>query len=135
MITNAPWAVRFVHGLRTLAARAELRNFRRLHALLRDSSELRAFHEGRSNTLPEFYHRQFEQRLGRYAELLPRVMRRPILDAPAFPRARGTALEAQPWALRGPSLREHASKQTKQKRTDVTNSADADLRPLEIHAR
>jgi radical SAM superfamily enzyme YgiQ (UPF0313 family) len=83
MTTRTPWAVRFVHGLRTLATRAELRNFRRLHKLLCTDRAVLAFHEGRSNTLPEFYQREFERRLGRYAELLPRDARRPVLEEPA----------------------------------------------------
>jgi radical SAM superfamily enzyme YgiQ (UPF0313 family) len=86
MTTRTPCAVRFVHGLRTLATRVELGNFRRLHALLRTDSQFLAFYEGRSNTLPEFYHREFERRLGRYAELLPRDARRPSLEEPASRR-------------------------------------------------
>ena len=35
----------------------------------------------RMTALPEFYHRRFERRLGRYAELLPREERRPVLHA------------------------------------------------------
>jgi radical SAM superfamily enzyme YgiQ (UPF0313 family) len=85
LATKTPRPVRFVHGLRTLATRAELREFRRLHALLRSDRELRAFHEGRSGPLPEYYHHLFEQRLGRYAELLPREARRPVLEPPASP--------------------------------------------------
>ena len=85
--TDAPRVVRFVHSLRTLATRAELRAFRQMHALLRADPEFSAFHEGRSDNLPELYHKLLEQRLGRYAELFPREARRPVLEAPVSPRA------------------------------------------------
>jgi hypothetical protein len=78
-----PSVIGFIHGMRTLGKRTELQEFRRLHALLRSDKAFLAFHEGRSDTLPEFYHRQFEQRLGRYADLLPREARCPVLEPPA----------------------------------------------------
>jgi len=81
--TKAPPVIRFIHGMRTLGRRADLRAFRRLHARLRADPGLRSFHEGRSSALPEFYHHLFERRLGRYAELLPREARRPVLEPPA----------------------------------------------------
>ena len=37
-----------------------------------------AFHEGRRVALPEFYHRVYERRLGRYAELIPIRERIPL---------------------------------------------------------
>jgi radical SAM superfamily enzyme YgiQ (UPF0313 family) len=83
LATSASPVVRFIHGLRTIATRAELNEFRKLQSHLRENEDLLAFHEGRSQTLPEFYHRLFEQRLGRYAELLPRTLRQPVLEHPA----------------------------------------------------
>jgi len=75
--------IRFIHGLRTWGKRSELAEFRRIYTLLKENRELLAFHEGRSKTLPEFYHRRFEERLGRYAEVLPPEARRPVLEPPA----------------------------------------------------
>jgi len=83
LTTDKSRLVRFVHGLRTLATRAELAHFRELQALLRSDARMRAFHEGRSSTLPEYYQDLFEKRLGRYAELLPRELRTPVLEEPA----------------------------------------------------
>jgi hypothetical protein len=42
----------------------------------------RAFHDGRPVPLPEFYHRRFESRLGKYAGLLTRADRVPVLEPP-----------------------------------------------------
>jgi len=81
MMAKAPLVVLFSYLLRTVALRAELAEMRRIRRTLADDSHFRAFHEGRTTALPEFYHRRFEQRLGRYAELLPREERRPVLHA------------------------------------------------------
>ena len=85
LTTHAHPAIRFIHALRTLATRAELRDFRRIRAMLGRDAQFRAFHEGRSNELPVFYARLFEKRLGRYAELVPPRARRPVLEPPAPP--------------------------------------------------
>lgn len=85
--THSRPAVRFVHALRTVAARHELAEFRRIRAMLVNDPSFRRFHEGRQADLPTFYDRLFERRLGRYAELVPPVQRRPILEPPAAPAA------------------------------------------------
>jgi len=82
--------VRLAHVVRTQVKRARLRAFRRLLDALVSDEGLRAFHEGRSRTLPEFYQREFERMLGRYATLVSRVERTPELDALPFAIA-GTA--------------------------------------------
>jgi hypothetical protein len=76
-------AVRFIHLLRTLATRVELADLRRIRAALGRDAQLRAFHEGRLDRLPDFYTHLLQKRLGRYAELFPPEARRPILAAPA----------------------------------------------------
>jgi hypothetical protein len=81
LMAKAPLVVLFSYLVRTVALRAELVEMRRIRRMLADDSNFRAFHEGRTTTLPEFYHRRFEQRLGRYSELLPREERRPVLRA------------------------------------------------------
>jgi radical SAM superfamily enzyme YgiQ (UPF0313 family) len=86
--------VKFIHGVQALGMRHELGELRRLRALLATSPEMRAFHEGRSTALPEFYHRRFESMLGPYAELLSRSDRMPVhsrlADATAGPHANPT---------------------------------------------
>ena len=74
-----------IDDTRTLATRAELADFRRIRAMLGGDAHFRAFHDGRSNRLPDFYTQLFEERLGRYAELMPPEARRPILEPPAPP--------------------------------------------------
>jgi hypothetical protein len=76
--------VKFIHGVQALGMRHELGQLRRLRARLAESSELRAFHDARSDTLPDFYHRLMEKMLGRYTELLSRKDWTP-LHAPAKP--------------------------------------------------
>jgi hypothetical protein len=87
LATRAPATVRFAHSLRTIAARHELAAFRRIRQMLEADAQFRRFHEGRTEELPEYYHQLFERRLGRYAELLPRHLRRPMLEAPAADRS------------------------------------------------
>lgn len=52
--------------------------------MLTSDARFRAFHEGRSDELPEFYHHLLERRLGRYAELLSHEDRRPVLEEPVL---------------------------------------------------
>jgi hypothetical protein len=82
LANRAPRAIRFVNTVRTFDTWLELRELRRIRAMLRTDAQFRAFHEGRSQALPPFYEHLFERRLGRYAELLPRAARYPILDLP-----------------------------------------------------
>ena len=72
--------VRFLNTVRSLAARGEVREFRAVRDMLGTDPQFLAFHEGRSEALPEFYHRRFEERMGAYAELIPRADRTPVLD-------------------------------------------------------
>ena len=75
---RVPMMIRAMHVLRTFAMRQELAEMRRIRKLLATDSQFRAFHEGRSDALPAFYHWRFEQRLGRYAQLVPLKERAPI---------------------------------------------------------
>ena len=63
--------------------RQDLTVLRLLRKMLATDAEFRAFHEGRTRLLPEFYHRCYEQKLGRYADLMPRAERIPELEKPA----------------------------------------------------
>jgi radical SAM superfamily enzyme YgiQ (UPF0313 family) len=76
-------AIRFIHSLRTYAARRELGDLRRIHAMLATDRQFRAFHQGETETLPEFYHWDLQRRLGPYARLLDRAERTPVFAPPA----------------------------------------------------
>ncbi len=71
---------RLVHAVRTGARRHEMRAFRRILAMLVEDPQFRAFHDGDTAVLPEFYHREYERLLGRYAALVPRADRSPVLE-------------------------------------------------------
>ena len=71
LVTGAPLAIQFVNAVRTFDTWLELRELRRIRLMLASDAQFRAFHEGRSKTLPTFYASLFERRLGRFAELLP----------------------------------------------------------------
>jgi radical SAM family protein len=72
------WLVKFIHSVQACGMRHELGHLKQIRALLATSPEVRAFHDGRSTTLPEFYHHRFERMLGPYAELLSRSDRVPL---------------------------------------------------------
>ena len=72
-----------LNALRTFAMRQELVGLRLLRKMLAKDPEFRAFHEGRSRSLPEFYHQHYEQKLGRYANLISRAERIPEFEKPA----------------------------------------------------
>jgi hypothetical protein len=78
--------------LRTFAMRQDLAALRLVRATLNDETGFRAFHEGDSRVLPEFYHQRYEQKLGRYAGLISRAERTPELEGtaarPVDPRSR-----------------------------------------------
>ena len=82
--TPKPKLNRLLHVLRHLGHRHRGYSvLRRIHAMLASDANFWAFHEGRSDELPEFYHRLMDRRLGRYGELLSREDRRPVLEEPA----------------------------------------------------
>jgi hypothetical protein len=78
--TSTRPAIRFIHALRTFGARRELAELREIRRRLSQDRRFIAFHCGDVKELPEFYHRQLERRLGRYAELLSRDDRTPVFD-------------------------------------------------------
>lgn len=71
--TTSHRAIGFVHRARTASFRADIASFDRILGMLRSDPKFLAFHEGRSTTLPEFYHHTAERSLGRYAELLSKA--------------------------------------------------------------
>jgi radical SAM superfamily enzyme YgiQ (UPF0313 family) len=74
--------IRLAHLARTIGFRRMLGTLRHYVELMNTDRQFRAFHEGESQTLPEFYHRQFELLLGPYATLLSREDRQPVHNSP-----------------------------------------------------
>jgi hypothetical protein len=74
-----PLGVRFAHLSQTLSYRTQLGEMGRIARMMAEEPQFRAFHDNRPVPLPEFYHRRYEQRLGRYAELIGRAERQPLL--------------------------------------------------------
>ena len=81
--TQAPPAMHLIHTLRTFAVARDLGEMRRLHRLLIDDWAFRAFHEGRSDRLPDYYRWRFRERLGVFADQLSWDDLIPRLDARA----------------------------------------------------
>jgi hypothetical protein len=74
-----PLGVRLAHLSQTLSYRTQLGEMRRIARMLEEDRHFRSFHDNRAVALPEFYQKRFEQRLGRYAELIGRAERQPVL--------------------------------------------------------
>jgi radical SAM superfamily enzyme YgiQ (UPF0313 family) len=92
--TKSTFDLSLLHALRTFSMRQDLAAFRLLHRRLKSDSDFRAFHEGRSNALPEFYHHRFEEKLGRYASLVSRAERTPEMEKPVSAPAPSAAVAA-----------------------------------------
>jgi len=80
-----PAAVGLAHAVQTLSLREQASETRGILRLLERDRDFRAYHEGERVPVPEFYHRQVESRLGRYASLFPRADRFPVFG-PVPPR-------------------------------------------------
>ncbi|MBZ5640285.1 MAG: radical SAM protein [Acidobacteriia bacterium] len=79
LLTDAPPTLRALHALRSVAMKKFLSAFRRIRGLLETDLTFRAFHEGRSTALPDYYRRVYERKLGGYASLLSPAERTPEL--------------------------------------------------------
>jgi radical SAM superfamily enzyme YgiQ (UPF0313 family) len=90
--------VKIVHWTRTASTKAWIKAYRNILQMLRSDREFRTFHEGRSQLLPEFYHRMYERTLGTYAELMSRRDRMPNLEytVPAMSGTRTADSSAEP---------------------------------------
>ncbi len=77
------WLVKAIHSVQAAGAWSEIKEFKRIRQMLASDANFLAFHERRSDRLPDFYHQRFEQRLGRYAELLEPDERRPHFETDA----------------------------------------------------
>ena len=74
------WQVGAVHWARTANAREDTRSYRRMRDLLASDREFLRYNRGESQTLPEHYHREIDKLLGKYATLLSRAEREPVLE-------------------------------------------------------
>lgn len=80
LATTDRGAVRAIHIVRTLVKRKRIRAFQRLLHMLNTNRQFRAFHEGESSSLPEFYQQAYDRMLGPYASLISRAERSPLLE-------------------------------------------------------
>jgi len=80
--TNPPRRPRR-RSAQAIAHRAQVAELRRVLRRLETDRPFRAFHEGKSVPRPGFDHRRFERRLGRFAGLVSRADRVPVLEATA----------------------------------------------------
>jgi radical SAM superfamily enzyme YgiQ (UPF0313 family) len=87
--STSNWKVKLLHWSRTSGTRACMPDFTHILDMLRTDAKFRAFHEGRSEVLPEYYHRKYEETLGQYAGLVSRTDRVPRLGG-------NTAVNASP---------------------------------------
>jgi len=77
-VTHVP-SLRLLVIVRNFRAREAIKRFRQILNMLTTDRQFLAFHEGTSQVLPEFYHREYERLLGPHASLLPRSERVPVL--------------------------------------------------------
>jgi len=85
MTSNVSPRVKLMNALRTLRMRTGYTEVsQHLRAILGDR-QLADFHAGRTNDLPEYYHRKYEKALGRFAHIIPRSERMPLLGEPVVP--------------------------------------------------
>ena len=82
LVTKSTIGFSLLHALRTFSLRQDLATFRLLQQELKTDRAFRSFHEGGSVSLPEFYHRCYEEKLGRYASLVSRTERIPDMEKP-----------------------------------------------------
>ena len=82
MATRLPLLTRLFHNARALAVRKDIEDMKKVRSLLVTDNGFRAFFEGRSQELPDFFHNLYEKNLGPYAELIPRKERTPIFPEP-----------------------------------------------------
>lgn len=92
VVTKSTVGLSLLYALRTFSMRQDLAVLRRLWKMLKTDPAFRAFHEGRSVSLPEFYHHRYEQKLGRYASLISRAERTPEMEKPVSTAAPAVAL-------------------------------------------
>ena len=82
VISNENRAFKGYHPIRNLSLRLMIHTMRQILSLLKKDRAFRAFHEGESTVLPEYYHRKYEALLGPYKDLISREERLPLIGLP-----------------------------------------------------
>jgi hypothetical protein len=67
------------HLVKTLGNRQMIRRLQEILNLINTDPQFKAFHEHKTEVLPEFYHRKYENLLGKFAPLISREERKPVL--------------------------------------------------------
>ena len=80
MKSTSDWRLKFVFWARTMIEKLKNNRYQQFLHMLHSDSQFRAFHEGQSEVLPEFYSKEYERMLGSYAELLSQSERVPNLE-------------------------------------------------------
>lgn len=80
LAATSSWSVRAIHWARTASARDDVRSYRRMRDLLETDRGFLRYNLGETTELPELYHREYDALLGRYAPLIARHERAPILE-------------------------------------------------------
>lgn len=70
VLSTRLYRLKLLQAFRTLSTKILISQLCRIRERLKVDRKLRAFHEGSSKTLPEFYRRIYKHRLGKYAELI-----------------------------------------------------------------
>ncbi|NEP47210.1 MAG: radical SAM protein, partial [Okeania sp. SIO2H7] len=79
--STSDWKMKTFHLLRAWGELEEsVKSYKELLTMLESDSQFRAFHEGKSQKLPEFYRTRFDEMLGSYGELLSEAERTPCLE-------------------------------------------------------
>ena len=92
-----PDGIRFFVTTRSPGLIDEIKEIRRMLKMLTTDSQFRAFHEGKSQVLPEFYYHEYERMLGPYASILSRADSTPDLSpAAAVPRRAQESASLEP---------------------------------------
>lgn len=90
--TSHSVAITMSNLLRTLTIRNEIAELRAIVQRLQEDAQMRAFHEGDSDRLPDFYVHTYHSKLGKFAELVPIEESTPILTSTTpIPLIGGTA--------------------------------------------
>ena len=76
------YTLKILNVLRTFGGQGILARLRGVQEQIKTDPEFRAFHEGRSRTLPAFYRHRYAERLGRYAELISAAEMTPEVEPP-----------------------------------------------------
>ena len=78
--TTKSWIFKGYHPIRNISLRLMIHTMRQILNLLKEDHHFRAFHEGETDVLPEYYHRRYDTLLGPYKDLVSREERIPLLD-------------------------------------------------------